>query len=248
MTEAVMETGEFKTQSESISKIALALSKAQAKMTTAKRTAENPFFKSKYADLSAVWDAVREPLAEFELAVVQTPIEDVRGTAIITTLAHSSGEWFRSKLFISPKAKDAQSVGSAITYARRYALSAITGIAPDDDDDGEKATRPIETAKAKAAVATVKQGAEDAVSFDNARTITGIQEMLGKMNGGDEDMMNNHLKQLTKWNDKTTKEEKFLTMADLAGVAKNKPQWLSGIHKKVSEEYQRAFDAQGNPK
>lgn len=132
-------SSEFKTQSDSISKIALALSKAQSKITAAKRTAENPFFKSKYADLNSVWDSLRGPLSEHELAVVQTPIEDEHGTAIITTLAHSSGEWFRSKLYIAPKAKDAQSVGSAITYARRYALSAITGAAPDDDDDGNGA-------------------------------------------------------------------------------------------------------------
>lgn len=130
---------EFKTQSDTISKIALALSKAQAKITAAKRTAENPFFGSKYADLNSVWESLRAPLSEHELAVVQTPIEDEHGTAIITTLAHSSGEWFRSKLYITPKAKDAQSVGSAITYARRYALSAITGAAPDDDDDGNGA-------------------------------------------------------------------------------------------------------------
>lgn len=130
---------EFKTQSDSISKIALALSKAQAKMTAAKRTAENPFFKSKYADLNSVWESLRGPLSEQELAVVQTPIEDEKGIAIITTLAHSSGEWFRSKMYIAPKARDAQSIGSAITYARRYALSAITGAAPDDDDDGNGA-------------------------------------------------------------------------------------------------------------
>lgn len=126
-------------QSGSIGKLAGALAKAQAKITVAKKSSENPFFKSSYADLSSVWDACRSALTENELAVIQTIQEDAKGTAVVTTLAHSSGEWIRGTLYITPKQKDSQAVGSAITYARRYSLSAIVGVAPDDDDDGEGA-------------------------------------------------------------------------------------------------------------
>lgn len=248
--EPTIET-EFKTQSDTISKIALALSKAQSKMAAAKKTANNPFFNSTYADLNSVWEAIRPQLAEHELAVVQTPTEDSHGTAIITTLAHSSGEWFRSKLYITPKAKDAQSVGSAITYARRYALSAITGIAPDDDDDGNKAVRPVSMsgakqpeAKKEAAPAAEAPG-EEKVTFDVARQIDEIQQMLASMNASDADSMDAHLKTLTKWTPKGTTEEKFLQMADLPNIAKRKPDWFKGVHKKVSEEYKKAQDAEG---
>jgi hypothetical protein len=258
---------EFQTQSPTISKIALALSKAQSKMTAAKRTATNPFFNSNYADLSSVWDAVRAPLAEHELAVVQMPVEDAQGTAIVTTLAHSSGEWFRGKLFITPKARDAQSVGSAITYARRYALSAITGIAPDDDDDGHKAShgpaqekpkapapRPAVAPKAAqpSAPAAAAQPAQPAgpvehVTFEVAQMVQSITDMVSKLNAGDAELMEAQFKTLTSWKDKEG-NEKWLRLADLPGVGKHKPAWLKGIHKKIFEEYQKAFDAEGNRK
>lgn len=241
---------EFKVQSDSISKISGALAKAQAKMTSAKRTARNPFFNSNYASLNDVWDAVRAPLAEHELAVIQAPIEDVHGTAVITTLAHSSGEWFRSKLYILPKAKDAQSVGSAITYARRYALSAITGISTDDDDANQAtaAKMPPKAAPAKAPAQPPAPKGDEPVTMATARLITEISELLGKMNGGDEELMNTHLKVLTKWTDKQTNDEKFLQLADLPGVGQRKPDWLKRVHNTVTLEYQKAFNADGSAK
>lgn len=236
---------EFRTQSESISKISLAVSRAQAKMAAAKRTARNPFFNSSYADLGAVWDAVREPLAESELAVIQMPIEDGRGTAIITTLAHSSGEWFRSKLYITPKAKDAQSVGSAITYARRYALSAITGVAPDDDD-GERAMQGShENVKAKAVETTEpkpknpewKAGPQPAV-IPIGVMIAEIRDWLGEMNGHDPIKVDDMLKEITKWKAKDTGEEKFLTMEGLSRIKKE--DWIKRIHDRVANLYNTA--------
>jgi hypothetical protein len=122
---------EFKTQSESIGKIAAALTAFQASTKGVKKTAENPYFHSKYAELSDVWDEIREPLTKNGLSVVQTFL----GDSLVTTLAHTSGEWFRGYLRLTPvKANDPQAQGSAITYVRRYALQAITGIAPIDDD------------------------------------------------------------------------------------------------------------------
>ena len=128
------------TRSDSIAALAAALSKAQATMTSAKKDSTNPHFKSRYADLASVWDACRESLTKNGLAVVQLPGKDEAGYYVETVLTHSSGEFVSCKLHIVPIKDDPQGLGSSITYARKYALAAIAGIAPDDsDDDGEAA-------------------------------------------------------------------------------------------------------------
>lgn len=127
-------------QSDSIAALAAALAKAQGAIKPAIKDSNNPHFKSRYADLASVWDACREPLSENGLAVIQTTDEVPDGSAVllVTTLVHSSGEWIAGRLRLNPVKADPQGMGSAITYARRYALAAIVGIAPDDDD-GEAA-------------------------------------------------------------------------------------------------------------
>jgi len=117
-----------------IGELAAALAKAQGEMEGAAKSADNPFFKSKYADLSAVWSAARKALSTNNLAVIQTtePTED--RVVVVTTLAHASGQWIRGKLSMRPVKSDPQGVGSCITYARRYALAAMVGVAPEDDD------------------------------------------------------------------------------------------------------------------
>lgn len=125
-------------KSDMINELAAALSKAQSQMANPKKSAENPFFKMKYATLDEVWDVARKPLTENHLSIVQSPEKDGSDLAITTLLLHNSGQFLSSKLTVTPKAQDVQSVGSAITYARRYALMAILGIAPEDDD-GEQA-------------------------------------------------------------------------------------------------------------
>lgn len=123
-----------KMQSESIAALAAALSKAQADITGALKDSSNPFFKSKYADLSSCWDACRKQLAANNLAVIQTTEVTEAGTVLVTTLAHSSGEWMRGTLPVVTKDNGPQAQGSGITYARRYALAAIVGLAQIDDD------------------------------------------------------------------------------------------------------------------
>lgn len=125
--------------SKTTGKIASALAKAQLKIIGAKKDSENPFYKSSYADLSAVWDACHIFLNENEIAITQIPFSDESGKKfLLTSLIHSSGEFIRGKLEISTKGMGAQEVGSGISYARRYMLSAMTGVA-QKDDDGEAA-------------------------------------------------------------------------------------------------------------
>ncbi len=122
------------TQSPEINKLAEALAKAQAEITGALKESANPFFKSKYADLAAVWDACRTPLSKNGLSVIQTTGRDEFGIYIETTLAHASGQWIKGQLPVQPVKNDPQGYGSAITYMRRYGLAAITGVAQVDDD------------------------------------------------------------------------------------------------------------------
>jgi ERF superfamily len=133
------ETGEVQQISLGIGKLALALSKAQAAMKPAVRDADNPFFKSRYASLASIWESIREPLAANELAIVQTTEAFDTTLRLVTILAHSSGEFVLSRYPINPAKPDPQSIGSAITYARRYALAAIVG-ASTEDDDADSAT------------------------------------------------------------------------------------------------------------
>ena len=134
-------------KSDDIKELALALSKTQSILKGAIKDSSNSFFKNKYADLASVWDACREPLAANGLSVVQMPCNDTPDSvALETILMHTSGQWI-SSVFSMPVSKhDAQAVGSAITYARRYALAAVVGIAPEDDD-GNLASGKSETAK-----------------------------------------------------------------------------------------------------
>jgi hypothetical protein len=121
-------------RSDSIVKVAEALSKAQAEIQPVIKDASNPFYGSKYADLATVWAAIRKPLTDNGLSVIQEPGTDNGKITLTTTLLHSSGEYIRSVISMPVTKSDAQGYGSAITYARRYALQSIAGIAPEDDD------------------------------------------------------------------------------------------------------------------
>ena len=130
------------TRSESIAALAAALSKCQAEVSGADKTKLNPAFKSKYADLASVWDACRAPLSKNGLSVVQLPQADGAKVTVTTMLMHASGEWICTDLTVTAQAVTPVAVGSAITYARRYSLSAIVGVAPDDDDGTAASARP----------------------------------------------------------------------------------------------------------
>jgi hypothetical protein len=122
--------------SESIKEIAAALAKAQAVMAGAKKDSENPAFNSRYADLASVVDAAKKPLGDNGLSVVQMPVtNDKDEIGVETMLMHASGEWIAGDAYFMPVSKaNAHGFGSILTYARRYSLAAMLGIAPEDDD------------------------------------------------------------------------------------------------------------------
>lgn len=144
--------------SENINELAAALSKAQSEVQAARMDSKNPFFKSKYADLTSIWDAARPALGKYNLCVMQCMEIVGEKTILVTTLAHASGQWMKSCLLLSPGKPGMQEMGSAITYARRYALAALIGIVCDsEDDDGEKSMNGIERkAPCKAALPPAK--------------------------------------------------------------------------------------------
>ena len=128
-------------KSESIKELATALAKAQGQIKGAVKDSANPFFKSKYADLASVVEAIRSAFATNGLSYIQSvEPSDKDEVRVETTILHSSGEWIGCGVLALPVSKvDAQGYGSALTYARRYSLSAATGVAPEDDD-GNAAT------------------------------------------------------------------------------------------------------------
>ena len=125
-------------QSESINELATALSAAQAEMGGAVKDSANPFFKSKYADLTSVVKAIKEPFSNHGLSYTQFPCAADGCVGVTTRLMHSSGQWLESEYMLPMVKNDPQAAGSAITYARRYALQAMAGI-PTADDDAESA-------------------------------------------------------------------------------------------------------------
>jgi hypothetical protein len=122
------------TQSENIAELAAALAKAQTEMGGVHRDAANPYYKSSYCTLANVWETVKPALTKNGLSVVQAPMVTPDGTTLRTMLLHASGQWMASTYPISPTKNDMQGIGSATTYARRYSLMAMVGVAPEDDD------------------------------------------------------------------------------------------------------------------
>ena len=120
--------------SENINELAAALSKAQSQMSFASKDSKNPHFGSKYADLSAVWASIREPLTSNGLSVVQTIEASDNKIFLVSMLMHVSGQWISSRMPVKTDKDTCQGMGSGITYARRYSLAALVGCVQDDDD------------------------------------------------------------------------------------------------------------------
>lgn len=124
-------------ESKSLDNFAKAMCKLQAKLGHAKKDAANPFFRSKYADLRAVFDAL-EPMHDHGFSIIQRPVGKC---GLMTRVLHESGEWMESAMEMMPKEQNnPQAVGSCITYMRRYAIQSFLGIAAEEDDDGNAAS------------------------------------------------------------------------------------------------------------
>ena len=128
--------------SENIDQLATALASAQSEMKNAKLNKVNPHFKSKYADLAEIRDTVTPALSKHGIAVVNGTDATDGGLHVVTRLIHKSGQWIESRF---PIAYDKpQTMGSAITYGKRYNLAAVANIAADEDDDANAANdKPV---------------------------------------------------------------------------------------------------------
>lgn len=127
------------TESSTLGALFGALAAAQGELTSASKDKANEFYGSKYADLDSVVETIRGPLSRHKLAVIQRMVRTREGTLLETRLGHESGEWIASHVPIKPDKPGIHAIGSAITYMRRYALMAIVGIAPADDDGNQAA-------------------------------------------------------------------------------------------------------------
>ena len=174
-------------KSESIKDLSLALAEFHKLVGKIKKEATNPFFKSKYASLPNILEAIETPLEKAGLVFSQFP-SGVNGLS--TILIHSkSGEWMEDT-YIMPVAKqnDPQAVGSAITYARRYALASVLGLNVDEDDDGNAAAQPPKPKPSTTANMTTEYTSEIMKEVDNAQTKEELQAIwkkypaLGKTN------------------------------------------------------------------
>jgi hypothetical protein len=161
-------------KSESIKHLALALNKAQAAMSGAKKSAANPFFKSKYANLEEVIACIKEPFESNGLSFMQFPITEEDRAGVETIVMHESGEWISGSFMLKCSKLDPQGMASAITYARRYGIQSIAGI-PSEDDDGNAASqapkKPAMTPKQAVAKLSSAESQEDLVAVWNSFTI-----------------------------------------------------------------------------
>ncbi|HCQ91453.1 MAG TPA: ERF family protein [Clostridium sp.] len=186
-------------KSESIKELASALKDFQAEVKNPKNVANNPFFNSKYAPLDEVINTVKEPLSKHGLSYIQMPnSEDGALVAITTMLLHESGEWIESEpLKLKSDKPTAQCSGSSITYARRYQLSAMLGIASEDEDDGNTTAHTISEAKEPEKI--TKEQAEEIRSLSKEKKIS--EEYICKFRKVNkfEDLQENDWKAAMEW-------------------------------------------------
>lgn len=201
-------------QSDSIKELATALAKAQGVMEGAKKDSLNPHFKNKYADLESVWDAARKPLTDNGLSVVQIPLgmSDRGHLQVHSVLMHVSGEYIGGTIEI-PAKMDAQGIGSAITYARRYALAALVGIAPEDDDGNGATGNREDSGNGKSTPPPQRQTTPPASEADN-KVCNKLRDTLLDWCTGDETLASEMLKKYSEFE----KDGKINSMkwADLA--------------------------------
>jgi len=164
-------------------KLDAALAKAQGEIEAASKDKTNPAFKSRYADLTAVWSACRPALAKHGISLTQWPIHAEDGRLhIITRIAHA-GEWIKAHFSIPVTKQDPQGYGSATTYAKRFTLAAALGVVADEDDDGNHASGRNAPARApEPAISTQTESLGDTFvrKFNEAGTAEAFEEEVTK--------------------------------------------------------------------
>lgn len=168
-------------KSDQLNELAGALAKAQGEIENASKSSKNPHFKSSYADLAEVLNTVRPVFSQHGLSVSQLPSYQDGFVHVETILMHSSGQWISGSVSAPViGTQNAQGIGSAITYCRRYSLAAIAGIAQEDDDANSAAghePRPApQRPAAKISAEKTKISAEQAERIRNGLAVAGMNE------------------------------------------------------------------------
>lgn len=212
-------------KSESISELAKAFAKTQQELKQPLKDAANPFFKSTYVPLENVAESITETATKNGLSFSQEPSFDDGMVTVTTLVMHSSGEWIEyAPLKMKPVKNDPQAFGSAITYAKRYALSAIFGITSDKDDDGNEATQPQKPQRQQRATkqAQVKQYISEDKAKQYEDDVQALINATGKNDGSIMGALLNHvgatmIKNIT--TDKANEAEAFIAkMKEKAGI------------------------------
>lgn len=137
-------------KSESIGELAKAFADFHSKVKQPLKDKANPFFKSKYVPLENVVEAINQVAPKIGLSFMQYPVSSEGKVGVVTVVMHSSGEWIETEpIYTTPAKQDPQATGSAITYLKRYALSAAFGITSDEDDDGNSSSNNKQQAPQK---------------------------------------------------------------------------------------------------
>lgn len=192
------------TQSEEIKELVSALSKAQGAMRPAVFNRVNPHFKNRYADFTSCMDSCREPLSNNGLSIIQYCETINDKLMLVTMLAHSSGQWMKSYFPLNPLKMDSQSIGSAMSYGKRYSLSALLGIVSDDeDDDAETAvgrgTSKINGHKVVDTLKTNKEDPQRAANFQSTQIQKMSPQQVGILKSIKDKLDNECIAKINKW-------------------------------------------------
>jgi hypothetical protein len=159
-----------------------ALVKAQSQIKNAVKDSVNPHFKNRYADLESVWDAVRDALHKNDLAVLQLTDLDASGAPVlITRVIHTSGEHVEGRYpLVCKDPTDAQKLGSSMSYARRYALSAMLGVIQSDDDGNGASAQPAKPAAAPTTAKAPGNAMADLFAAHKLEYPKAVEDLIGK--------------------------------------------------------------------
>jgi hypothetical protein len=167
----------FKT-SEATDKLDAAIAKAQAEIQPASKDKNNPAFKSKYADLTSVWDACRSALTKNQIAVTQWPVHSDDNRLHLVTRLACGGQWMMAEISIPTDKQNAHGYGSAITYAKRFGLSAAVGVVADEDDDGNAASSGANQQSATAPRAAAPKPADEPKAVKAREAYTRLRDAI----------------------------------------------------------------------